>query len=270
MSQEQEPTLITARKQRTRRRAPRPVLVTNSEIEQELHTDALETPATALAETQTEPLAESAVAIETKPTRPTRRPVFFSRVAKEETETAAPADEIAKARLARATRNGKAQAASKSEVKEETKADSKPKAASKPAPPRLFKPRHFIGMAIYLFGAQFILPVEYTFANQIGLEKVLFKIPLFGQQLPIDTSLFLNIATLIILLYALVKFDLLPSTLTARTAAEQRARERTRQNQGNSQPVEKPAPLAIRQGVKGSDDDLYQAYRQGQRREKKR
>ena len=270
MSQEPETTLITARKQRTRRRGARPVLVNNPETERvtgELATPSLQD------DPQTEPLAEDSVAVavaEAKPARPARLPRFFSKVAKEETETTAPDEEIAKARLARATKGKNQAAATKSEGNEDAaRESSKPKAASKPAaPPRMFKTRHFLGMGIYLIGAQFVLPLELTLARNLGLEKTLATLPLFGQKLPIDTSLFLNIATLIILLYALVKLDLLPSTLTARNVAEQRARERAKQTQKES--AEKSAQPTIRQGVKGVDDDLYQAYRQGQRREKKR
>jgi hypothetical protein len=268
MSQEPETTLTTARKARQRRRN-RPVLVTGRETTTaNRDTDEF----AASVEIQTEPLAESAVAVaEPKPaSRFSRLPRFFSKVEKEESEISTSEEDVAKARLARAARSkgGKAQVTGKAEQKEDaTKESSKP--AKPAAPPRLFKPRHFIGMGIYLIGAQMVLPLEYTLAHNLGLEKTFFTIPLFGQNLPIDTSLFLNIATLVILLYALVKLDFLPSTLTARSTAEQRARA-ARSGQGSKEPTEKVAPPVIKQGVKGVDDDLYQEFRQNQRREKKR
>src|SRR5690242_201353 len=99
MSQEPEATLITARKQRTRRRGARPVLVTNPETELvERQTGELATPSL-LDDPQTEPLTEDSVATavaEAQPARPARLPRFFSKVAKEETETTAPDEEIVK------------------------------------------------------------------------------------------------------------------------------------------------------------------------------
>ncbi len=276
MSQ-QEPTLITARKQRhTRRRSNRPTLVIDSATEtMERSTGTLD--AQAQTDLQTEPLAEEQVKAAVATARPLRLPRFFSKVAKEEQEGETAEDEIVKARIARATRSTGAKAATTTkadEQKEHTEQESKPKAASKPAqPPRLFKPRHFLGMGLYLIGAQLLLPWEaYLVQNVLRWNTAFFTIDLFGSKLPIDASLFLNIATLIIFLYALVKFDLLPSTLTARTAAEQRARAtRERQSSSNDgQRAAKSLPPAIKQGVKGQDDDLYQAYRQNQRRDKRR
>jgi hypothetical protein len=80
----------------------------------------------------------------------------------------------------------------------------------------------------------------------------------------------LNIATLILFLYVLVKLDLLPNTASAKIRAEQKAKEQQSKNGQNAAPVVKNLPPPMKLGIKGQDDDLYKAYRANQRREKKR
>lgn len=264
MSQEietQETTTSVGRARRQRRRSQRPVLVTSNATEEAQAGDLA---------THTEPLATNEPEQPAEVKRPLRLPNFFSRVAKADQETATSEEHVVKARLARASKAQKQDKSAASQTSDEEKEGSEKKAStktdSKQAPPRLFKPRHFLGMGIYLFGAQMILPLEMYYMQQFGLEFVFTQFSLFGQQMQISTSLIANIVTLIGCLFLLVKLDLLPSTLTARTAAQARAASQS--GKGNAAP--KPEQPTVRQGVKGEDDELYQSYRLSQRRDKKR
>jgi hypothetical protein len=121
-------------------------------------------------------------------------------------------------------------------------------------------------MMIYLLGAEFLLPLEGNFFNKLGIDRTLTQFTLFNLPMRITTAILLNLATLVILLLILVKMDLLPSSMGGRTAATLRAQQQGREQRTV---VERPPQQTVRQGVKGEYDDLYNAYRSNQRREKK-
>ncbi len=280
----QEYNTVPSRKPRRSRNRNRPVLVTNSEsaLSPELSHDSeiLDEAAEQVSTTHTNTLTEDrdevpAAPLVAKAQRPSRLPNFFSKVDRSEPNAEAKEADVVKARLARATHNraaaptGKTPAvAETSQVASKTTKTTAKTGAQPAAPPKLFKTRHFIGMAVYLLGAQFVMPFERIFAIQLGIEKAI--IPPFsflGGKAEITTSFLFNIATLIILLYALIKLDLLPNSLIG--GAQMRARQAAQSRSGQNNTVKEP-PLVMKQGVKGEDDALYQAYRTNQRRDKKR
>lgn len=270
-------TLPTARKSRRVSQRNRPVLVSStSQGTEEVQESQIETrePEVSNGLVHTGPLAEASVTTETpevpaKARRAVRLPSFFSKVEKTVEEPETSQEEIVKARLARAQKTtAKADAAP---VASETKMHAgKPNRAANdtatPTRPKgLFKTRHFIGMMIYLLGAEFLLPLEASFIQKSRLENVYARFTLFNIPMVITTSVLLNLATLVILLLILVKLDLLPKSMGGRTTATARAQQQRR----DQQTVAQRQPQALRQGVKGEDDDLYYAYRSNQRREKK-
>jgi len=263
MSQEHDPitTTTTIRKQRrTRQRRNHPVLVTATEAENVLpQTDELVVDGDSEQEAEATTTTESAPATKARPL--SRLPKFFSRVDKSEQKE----EDVVKARLARANNDKVSRGSKASIVKENTKNDAQPQSKREP----LFKIRHFVGMMIYLFGAELILPRELALAHQLGMDHG-FPVTIFNWTIQLSSAIFLNIATLIVFLYLLVKFDLLPNTASTRIRAEQKAKERQNKASHNAAPVVKNVPAPIRLGVKGQDDDLYRAYRANQRREKKR
>ncbi len=268
MSQEYS-TTPSKKIRRTRSQRNRPVLVTDEENEK----TAL--PEVDTTEVEASPAVEAVTveAVAETPKRQSRLPNFFSRVDKSEQEVAPKQEDIVQARLARATRK-QAGSNTAAVAKEETatgdgKTTKVPAKATATQPPKLFKSRHFLGFAIYLLGAEFLLPYEANALVKLGLNKTLFSFPLFGATATVSTSFLFNIITLILLLYVLVKMDLLPSSLTGGSAAQRNAK--TAQSRNNqSEPGEKQTPPPMRQGVQGADDDLYQEYRANQRRDKKR
>jgi hypothetical protein len=198
---------------------------------------------------------------------PPRRglPNFFSFVGKK--EEAEPKDvDVARARIARVTRakiaddkkGAVARAESAKETTSET-ASSKPASSSKPAPrPGGFKMRYFAGMFIYLIAAQFIGLLERNVLTSFNADVHLFNF--FG--IAISTSTVLFLVTLIVILVVLAKFDLLPTSLVGKPAQKQP------QKGASSSAAPKAPQPTVRQGVKGSNDALYQQYRQTQRKKK--
>jgi hypothetical protein len=281
MTQNSDPTsttLPTARKSRRASQRNRPVLVSStSQGLQEFQTSQVETLEPEII--HTEPLAKGSPSVETsevaaKAKRSSRLPSFFSKVEKTVEEPEISQEEVVKARLARAKKT-----TPKAEVtptEDETKVQDEKTthganrtavaatAATPARPNRAFKTRHLIGMMIYLFGAEIILPLEANFFNQIGIEVTLAKFTLFNLPITITSSVVLNLATLVAFLLLLVKFDLLPRSMSGSTPATARAKQQ-QQVINERQPQQ-----TIRQGVKGENDDLYQAYRSNQRRDKKR
>lgn len=267
MSQAHDPitTTISTRKQRrTRQRHNQPVLVATTEIgNSSLETDEMTIDTSSEQEAETTTTSESVP--ETKAQLLSHLPKFFSRVDKSEQKE----EEVIKARLARANHDKVSQNSKMSTVKAKTKNDTKLQSKTTERREPLFKIRHFIGMTIYLFGAQFILPYEFALAHQLGIDHT-YPVTIFNFTIPLSSALFLNIATLILFLYILVKLDLLPNTASAKLRAEQKAQEQQSKNRQHTAPVVKNVPPPMKLGVKGQDDDLYRAYRSNQRREKKR
>ena len=276
----QEYNTVPKKQRRTRTQRNRPTLVTNATSAESLpsasedqHLEPVATiaePISAEPEVSTTPVAHP---------RPSLLPRFFSKVDKSDQDEVADNTtqdaNVIQARMARARKGiavGEKTAAKKEEVKETARTTASPVAAKTTPnrPPSLFKTRHIIGMAIYLLAAQFILPYERLFAISTGIEKKLADFPFFGFNASITTSFLLNIITLIVLLYLLVHFDLLPSGKKISAAQAQQGKTGSARNANGAAPAERPAPKIIREGVKGEHDDLYMAYRNNQRREKKR
>lgn len=263
----QEYKTATKRSHRTRTPRHRPVLVTESALTGNAETAVAEeqviaNPTTGQLSLDTPPPPTTEHLITTALfKRPSRLPNFFK---KTEQATSVTAQDVVDARMARAKKSTSEKTdtveASSTEAKVETKAPSKAQPAKRPG---MFKPRHIIGLIIYMLVANFVLTFERSYVIGAHLERNLFTIP--GFNLPISTSILLNIVTLIVVLYAMVTFDLLPNGKQYAQQTAQGKNGRGGTSQGNT--VKKVQPT-VRQGVQGQDDDLYQAYRQGQRNKK--
>ncbi|GAC1399917.1 MAG: hypothetical protein NVS4B12_24500 [Ktedonobacteraceae bacterium] len=266
----------TARSQRNK-----PVLVTPSTHESE------NVEAESSVSTATQTIAEPRLLTVPTPEpveQPARKlPRFFSTVKKSEQDTAqreTKEAEVAQARLARATRGkapvevigtvpapAKANKPTGAESKNSTTATVKPATTR---PPSLFKTRYIIGMGVYLIAADFLGLYEQRFLTYLGLEKELTRFNLFGGILHVNTSTIVFLASLVIILVLLARFDLIPRSLGGASAAKRGASQSPTKNNATTTPGERVIPPTIRQGIKGSDDTLYQQYRTSQRRQKKR
>jgi hypothetical protein len=200
-----------------------------------------------------------------------KRPGFFSTLGGKKDETT----DAAAARLARATRN-KAGTAARKEASEDRKTEKQkpaPAAVAKntttrtggraaPAPRRGgFKPRHLIGILLYLIVADFVGVAEKSWLGKA--DKLLFSLG----PLPIYTSTLLFLLTLIVLLIILARLDLVPRSLTPATRQPAGGRGPSQQNKdvpNDGSNAGKTTP-GMKQGVKGANDDLYQEYRETQR-----
>jgi hypothetical protein len=205
---------------------------------------------------------------ELEPTTPTskrRLPSFFSTIGK---SGKAKEIDVTQARLARATR---------SKLPAITKTEATEKPATKPAAPPTtnkarttpqaggFKTRYLLGIGIYMVAANVLGPLETSFINSIGPDPELVPpFNLFGSVVHIRTSTALFLATLVLILLILARLDLIPRSLTPSTS-----RNRAGQAAESNAAGRKAVPPPIKQGVQGADDDLYQQYRTGQRRDKK-
>jgi hypothetical protein len=270
MSQQHDsitPTTTIRKQRRTRQRHNQPALVATTEINHpSLQADELIIDTDTDNEQEIETTTTSESVPETKAPHLPHLPKFFSRVDKSEQKE----EEVVKARLTRANHDKVSRDSKASTIKAYTKNDTKLQSKTTERREPLFKIRHFVGMTIYLFGAEFILPYEFALAHQLGMDHPFYTLTIFNNPISLSSAIFLNIATLILLLYVLVKLDLLPNTASAKLRAEQKAREQQSKNRQNAAPVVKNVPPPMKLGVKGQDDDLYQAYRSNQRREKKR
>ncbi len=276
MSQEYSSSKRTRRTARSQRNKPVLVTSTNNDVEND-ETEKSAVSTATIAEPK--PLVVPAPEPPEKPAR--KLPGFFSTIRKNEQDTTPKETkeaEVAQARLARATR-GKAPVevvgtvptkTSKSPVVEGKGTASTP--ATKPAtkPQGLFKTRYIIGMGVYLIAADFLGLYEQRFLQYLGLEKQLTQLNLFGGVLHVNTSTIVFLASLVIILVLLARFDLIPRSLGGASAAQRRAGQTQTKNNSTTTPGERVIPPTVRQGVKGSDDTLYQQYRTSQRRQKKR
>ncbi|HZU65852.1 MAG TPA: hypothetical protein VFA09_01130 [Ktedonobacteraceae bacterium] len=207
-------------------------------------------------------------------TAPSRRlPKFFSTVGK---TTEKPEVNPAQARLARATAGKTAVQAKESKqpaASAPVKSAPARSAAVRSAPTRpagAFKMKYLFGMLLYLIIADFIGTFETNYLTVNKMNYTLFSIGSF----PVNLSTVLFLLTLIVVLIVLARFDLIPRNL-AGLSGQQSAQRKTVQTKSTSEPGSiRNQPPAMKQGVKGVDDDLYQEYRQqqryNQRRERKR
>jgi hypothetical protein len=275
----------SASSRRSRANRNRPVLISSTTdtfetgdqpVENGNAADQLVTPVetnvtdgTGNANQTTEPAATNA-------SRGRRLPKFFSTVGRtEQKETAQPVVDPAQARIARATA-GKTkaqtseskQAVASAPVKN-TAARSTPARSASSRPPSAFKMRYIVGMLAYLLIADLIGTFETSYLTANHLNYTLFSLGSF----PVTLSTALFLLTLVVVLIVLARFDLIPRNL-AGLGGQQSAQRKTGSTGGSSDAGGTKTPPAMKQGVKGADDDLYQEYRAqqryNQRRERKR
>ncbi len=265
MTQDSDRQSSSSSKRSTRAGRSRPVLVTSQEVEGTEQASIEE--ATPTVDTVEESIPESA-----PPKR--RMPAFFSTIGKRAPTEESQEIDPAQARIARATRGKAAPAkASSEEKKPEVKKEpaGRSAASSKPASP--FKTKYLIGIGVYLLAANFIGIFETQYIRAYGLEKVLTQFTLFGSKIVISTSTLVFLATLVIILVALARFDLIPRNFSAIMGGQQNTRgsgsSSSSKNQGSNE-GSRNIPPTMKQGVKGADDDLYQEYRSNQKRTKKK
>jgi hypothetical protein len=254
----QQPGRSTTYKRSNRQGRNRPVLVTPTDGEQPTAIERQSDIDEALAATST---------TTTDTPEKKGRPKFFSTIGRKEAASETTTADPNAARLARAIRGKTASTTKTGEKKQEV---SSPARASSPAkssaartamPPRRggFKPRHLIGILLYLIVADVAGLYEKQLLVNGHLEKLLFT--LGPVQVYLSTVMFL--LTLIVLLIVLARFDLVPRSLMP-TSTQTRPTSKG-QAQTPSNRAETNAQTSMKQGVKGADDDLYQEYRQNQR-----
>ncbi len=273
MTQASDRKPLSTHRRSTRGSRNRPELVTtNTNEDNEYVAEDATTATTKVEESSPE---EQSSNLAKPPTKSTgmRLPKFFSTVGKSEQTSTDQEDAAAKARLARATR-GKlsstpAKAASEEE-KETRKPAARPAAPARPASGSLFKTRYLIGMGLYLIGANFIGIFETNFFKSQGIDNVLAQFPFFGSNVILRTSTLAYLATLVILLVLLARFDLIPRSFSAMTGQSRNARTSTSNSRSSNTEGTRSAPPTMKQGVKGANDDLYQQYRANQRRDRKK
>ena len=260
----------------TRRRSARvsrnrPMLVTSIENEANEQNGQIED--------ETNPTLEDSLAeveAQNPEIAPTKRrlPNFFSTVGKR-APTESQETDAAQARLARATRGklSPARSSTSAEQKTEVTREKGPARATQPARPTGgFKTRYLIGMGAYLLGANLIGVTVTNFFQTNHLDSILTSFNLFGAPIVVRTSTLVYLATLVILLVLLARFDLIPrnfSAMTGQTPSQSRSRGGSSNTNRNSSENTRSALPTMKQGVKGADDDLYQEYRTNQRRRKK-
>jgi hypothetical protein len=239
----------------------RPVLVTSSN---DLANDSVGE----LTNDTPQPVKEVTSPTTVEDTRPRRFPKFFSSVGKNENDGTVEADQAA-ARIARATRNSSVSTATNRTANESKPAESQSNtnkvstnAAPAKAAPRKggFKTRYLWGMVAYVLTAMLVGQYERAFLVSNHLEKVLFQVGSFS----VTTSTALYLLTLIILLVVLARFDLIPRSLGAMSGQPTAQSGKSGQSSSNSENSKDSQPT-MKQGVKGTDDDLYQEYREQQR-----
>lgn len=271
MSQEQNDQPRRARRI-TRSQRNRPVLVTNNDTGVAL--DTKQSDEITASEPNTDKVNIEEVQSSSE-TGPRRRLGFFSTVGKSSEETEKKEVDATQARLARAMRSSKTSKtpaakveAPQKETATEEKKPARPASQTQQRPTSTFKTRYIIGMAAYLLAANFLGAYEIQFMRNIHADVVLTTFNLFGGKVIISSSTLVFLATLIIILVLLARFDLIPRSLTG--AGNQQSKTTQNKTSQSSEPAPRYTPPAVRQGVKGEDDELYQAYRANQRREKKK
>jgi hypothetical protein len=282
MTQDSDRQSTSSSKRSARAGRNRPVLVTSQDGEgNELV--SLEESSPTLEESRAEVEAQNAPVVAPK----RRMPAFFSTVGKR-TQTEEPQEtqetqgtretDQAQARIARATRNKTAVTKATSEGKKpEVKKESASSRSAAPSRPNsLFKTRYLIGMGLYLLAANFIGIFETQFLRAYNLDAVLTKFNLFGSTITISTSTLVFLGTLVIILVALARFDLIPRNFSAMMGGSASSQQNKRGSSASSNKNQSTAdgsrniPPSLKQGVKGANDNLYQEFRSKQRRAKKK
>jgi hypothetical protein len=124
-------------------------------------------------------------------------------------------------------------------------------------------------MGIYLFGASILGSYEQQLLRANHLDVLLAEFNLFGLPMRVSTSTVVFLASLILILVILARFDLIPRSFSAMSGTSTQGARQPERKTSKGEEGRGPQPT-MRQGVKGADDKLYQEYRAHQRREKKR
>lgn len=239
-------------------RANRPTLVT-AEADQ---------PATQAIEEAIQ--SETQIAVEERPgeqSTPRRRmPAFFTSIGRGARET--PEADPKAARMARAMRGKTANSPQEEAAPAKKPASTTTKATTTPARPRSkFKMRYIWGMMIYVLIAEYLGTFVTAYMKGHNMDSLIAQWGSF--QITLSTLVFL--ALLVVILIVMARFDLIPSSLGKMMGDSSTTR-------GTATGAKKDAPTfetrtpqpTMRQGVKGSDDNLYQEYRSNQRYFQKR
>jgi hypothetical protein len=277
MTQDSDRQLSSSTKRSARAGRNRPVLVTSQDGEGNELTGI---------EESTPTLEESVAEVEAQnpPVASPRRrmPAFFSTIGKRsQTEEESQEVDPAQARIARATRSKTTTSKASSEDNVKQKPEVKKEAASSRStaasrPNSIFKTRYLIGMGLYLLAANFIGAIVTNLMRAYHLDAILTEFNLFGSKIIISTSTLVFLATLVIILIALARLDLIPRNISALMGGSTSQQNRRGSSSGSSSRNQgtteggRNIPPSMKQGVKGADDDLYQEYRSNQRRAKKK
>ncbi len=206
-----------------------------------------------------------------QPVERKRRPGFFANIGRTEKDTSEKKADPQAARMARAMRGKNMDSSKEKEQAKEKKAvatSSSSRTAAAPARPRSgFKMRYIMGMMAYLLIADFlgVWITNWMVANK--LDGVIFKIGSF----PLTRSTLIFLALLIVILVVMARLDLIPRSLRAMSepSAPRKASAPAKKASDSSFETRPDRP-AVKQGVKGEHDDLYQEYRANQRYFQKR
>jgi len=247
-------------------RAKRPVLVTEQE-------SASPTESNTLVIEEEQASAEAALeeqSIHVEETGRKRGPRFFSSVDKAEKVSDQPkADPIA-ARLARALRGKGADAPKDKELTKEKKdaiSSSKPGTSAPARPKSAFKMKYIWGMMIYLLIADFLGSWIQAWMQSQHLDALLITLG----SIPVSRSTLVFLALLVIILIVMARLDLIPRSLGAAMSSPSSQRKDAPKSGAKTPTFDaREAQPTIKQGIKGSNDDLYREYRENQRYFQKR
>jgi hypothetical protein len=232
-------------------RANRPTLVTDQSSK------GLDEPTQQAIEKAMQPAFPTSEPVERK-----GRPGFFASIRKSQKDVSQQQADPQVARMARAMRS---KTIDSTQEKEQVR-EKKPVAASssvRPGRPRSgFKMRYIMGMMAYLLIADFlgVWIMNWMVANK--LEGIVFTIGSFRAM----RSTLIFLALLIVVLVVMARLDLIPRSLRAMSEPSAGRKTTTTGGKASVSTFEtKTAQPAIKQGVKGEHDDLYQEYRANQR-----
>ncbi len=240
----------------------RPVLVTASQKEamlEEEHGEEADQPVQTMVaeEASSEPQVT-----------PRRLPRFFASIGKSEKNTVQPEADPVAARLARATR-GKVLNTDNTADPKEQKVAGTTNSVAKPVRPVSrsgFKSRYLWGMVLYLLIADVLGLYVTNFIRARGWDAAINIGPI-----PLMRSTLIFLVLLIVILLVMARLDLIPRSLGAMRNTPPASPTRSSRSSSSEPTFESKTPQAtIKQGVKGSHDDLYQEYRENQRYFQKR
>lgn len=244
-------------------RAKRPVLVTETPSTESntLVVEEEQAPAEAALEEQS---------IHAEETGRKRGPRFFSSVEKAEKATNQPKADPMAARLARALRGKGADTPKDKEPAKEKKSatsSNKPAATTPARPKSNFKMKYIWGMMIYLLIADFLGGWIQVWMQSQHLDALLFTLG----PIPVSRSTLIFLALLVIILIVMARLDLIPRSLgAAMTNSSSQRKDAPRSDAKTPTFESREAQPTLKQGVKGTNDDLYREYRENQRYFQKR